>query len=57
MDQSGKEESEQPSVIDLTEKTETAYWMKNLGITEERLRALVSKYGNSVEAIMTAAGK
>lgn len=48
---------EHPARISLTEKGEIAYWMKNLELTEPRLRELISTHGASVEAVMTAAGK
>lgn len=52
-----QQESGPPSRISLTEEGEVAYWMKNLELTELRLREIISIHGSSVEAVMTAAGK
>jgi Protein of unknown function (DUF3606) len=37
--------------INVNESYEVSYWTKNLGVSEKRLRELVSKYGVSVSKI------
>ena len=43
------------SRINIHEEWEVRYWTKELGITEERLRALVARVGPSVDAVRKAA--
>lgn len=42
--------------INLGQDHEVRYWTKALGITEERLRQLVTDHGNNAEAVRTALG-
>ena len=37
--------------INLDDKYELAYWSKTLGVSEEQLRAVVARVGDSVEAV------
>jgi hypothetical protein len=39
------------SRINLNERYEVEYWMRKFGVSEEKLRDLVSRVGNSVYAI------
>ncbi len=45
------------SRINVEEDYEVAYWTKELGVTEERLRQLVKDHGVSAEAIRSAIGE
>jgi uncharacterized protein DUF3606 len=42
--------------ISLTEKWEVDYWTKALGISEDKLKQLVAKHGNSAKKIRDALG-
>lgn len=46
-----KKRPQDSSKISLSEKWEIEYWTKALGVSEAKLRELVSKYGNSVTVI------
>lgn len=37
--------------ININEKHELSYWTKELGVTEEELKSLVSQVGVSVQAV------
>ena len=43
--------------ISLEEDYEVAYWTKELGVTEERLKTLVQQHGHSAAAVRNALGK
>ena len=45
------------SRINLSEDYEVRYWTKTLGISEDRLRQLVSEHGNSADKIREALNK
>ena len=42
------------SRISTTEDWEMRYWTKQLGVSEEELKRLVKKHGNSAEAVRKA---
>jgi len=42
------------SRIALGEDYEVAYWTRELGVSEERLREVIGRVGNSAEAVRTA---
>ena len=44
-------------LISLNEDYEVRYWTEALGVSEERLRQLVSQHGHSAERIREALGK
>ena len=46
-----KKRPQDASKISLTEPWEVTYWMKALGVSEARLRQLVSQYGHSAATI------
>jgi hypothetical protein len=43
--------------INLTEDYEVRYWTEELGVSKEKLTALVREHGNSVERIRQALGQ
>jgi hypothetical protein len=43
--------------ISTTEGWKVRYWTKELGVTEERLKELIRRHGNSAEKIRQAVGK
>lgn len=43
--------------INLNEDCEVRHWTQTLGVSEERLRELVQKHGNSPDKIREALGK
>jgi len=45
------------SRISLNEDYEVRYWTDALGVTEDRLRELVGRVGNSAQAVREAMGK
>lgn len=45
------------SRISLSEQHEVTYWTKALGVSEEELRRVVGKVGNSAAAVKEALGK
>ena len=45
------------SRIALGEEWEVRYWTKALGVSEERLRELVQRHGNSAKAVREALGQ
>jgi hypothetical protein len=45
------------SRISTTEEWEVRYWTKQLGVSAEALKALVSKHGNSAATVREALGK
>jgi len=53
---SSKQGPQDRSKINLSEDHEIAYWTKELGVTEERLRQLVKDHGDSAEAVRSANG-
>ena len=42
------------SLISLTEEHEVRYWTETLGVSEERLRAVVGQVGHSAEKVRAA---
>lgn len=42
--------------IDLSTEERVHYWMKELDVTEERLRQLVKDHGGSADAVRSANG-
>ena len=55
-DDTSKQGPQDPGKINLSEDDEIAYWTKELGVTEERLRQLVKDHGDSAEAVRSANG-
>jgi Protein of unknown function (DUF3606) len=45
------------SRISTTEEWEVRYWTKQLGVSAEALKALISKHGNSAAKVREALGK
>lgn len=45
------------SRISLFEQHEVTYWTKALGVSEEELRRIVGKVGNSADAVKAALNK
>jgi hypothetical protein len=45
------------SRISLNQQHEVRYWTETLGVSEEQLRELVQKHGNSADKIREALGK
>jgi Protein of unknown function (DUF3606) len=45
------------SRINIREEWEVRYWTKELGVSPDELRRLVSEHGNSAEKVRKAIGK
>lgn len=45
------------SRISTSEDYEVRYWTKELGVSEEELKRLISQHGSSVEAVRRALGR
>jgi hypothetical protein len=56
-DDMSKRGSQDRNRISLSEEHEVRYWTKALDVSEEQLRELVQKHGNSAQKIREALGK